>query len=189
MTKKGYNMRVIIGFVLIMVNFVLHGQCWFEYKPNTHSDTVAIINNKVKSITRSTFFIGNNDTTLDSHYSVTIFQSNNKIDSSKSSGLNFFNKNIYKNSKDKIAETSIYIDFQDNKKTIYKRIYYLNNDGQIYLSTNKLLKGILYEGESYTKIEYIYKNDLLTEEIIYADIVGKNTFYCIQKYHYEFYTN
>lgn len=182
--------RITIFLILITSFSTIVGQNWHEYRPNTFPDSLAVIKNGVIMIS-STISISENvidpkDTTFYPNDSVWIFLNNNTIDSSKGSRVHCNEKSTYKYRDDKIIETKTFFGDSDSTiRCICERVHFFNKDKQIYLTTNKLLKGRFYEEEGYSSIRYSYQNGLLTEARVYYKTHRKEYLYWTQKFKYD----
>ncbi len=196
------NMKKKTQFVIVFFIFDLAGvigqtSLWYDYKPITRQDTLAILANHVRSISRSIVIKGPGVLTADSqhvyndnYYQATFFVSNNKIDSVTRRG--FDGRRVYKRSPHKIKET-VYFDhifgwdMDEHELVVYKRIHFLDSTGQVIRTTNKAVKHGGLEGESFSKIEYVYEHGLLTEERVYESGAYEDPeFYYAKKYVYGF---
>lgn len=186
--------RVALFLIFITSFSSIVGQNWYEYRPNTFEDSSSVIKNGVIMIS-STISISENvidpkDTTFYPKDSVWIFQSNNTIDSSKVSRVHCNNNSTYKYRDGKIIETKPFFGDPDSTiRCICERVHFFNKDKQIYLTTNKLLKGRFYEGEGYSNIRYSYQNGLLTEARVYYKTRRKEYLHSTLKFNYGLVAN
>jgi len=186
MRKK---MRKII-FILIIFVFVIKfgfGQTydWYPHKPNTTADSISIIKNKIRSCRMIYGVVG--DTTTFCNDTIMFYYSNDKIDSTvfKNGFAYYLTERKYL--KDKILETvKMKPGYGKDSFTVFKRTHHINNLKQITKTDNRLIKGIPLEGESFSKIVYIYQNNVLTEEHLFDATLTKDFYYYI-KFNYEYY--
>ena len=170
---------LVICFLFSSVYAMAQRQHWYEDKPNTREDTLAIIKNHVKSLI-SFYPKGKDCGTFypSGYYKVTFYYTTDKIDSVKFSASHFLPHGMIRKQGDgKLVEE---ITGEQN----IQRLHYLDMNGQVVETKNKVTEGNAYEGENFLKIVYLYKDGLLSEAHTYY---SKKEYCLVKTYSYLYY--